>query len=78
MNITEILDSLPLWGIFAVSLLITFFSIEFGFLMGRRRQGRLKGGEKVFTGPVVAASFSLLAFMLAMTFGSVDSRFDEI
>jgi len=78
MNVIGILDTLPLWGVFAVSLLITFLSIEFGFLMGRLRQGRLKGEEKVISGPVVAASFSLLAFMLAMTYGAVDSRFNAI
>jgi hypothetical protein len=78
MSITNILDTFPLWGIFLLSLLVTFLPLEFGFLMGRHRQGRLTGEEKVFTGPVVAASFSLLAFMLAMTFGTVVSRFNEI
>lgn len=78
MNITEVLDRLPLWAVFFASLLITFLSIELGFLLGRRRQGRLTGEEKIITGPVVAAAFSLLAFMLAMTFGAVESRFSEI
>jgi len=78
MNITEVLDGLPLWGILVVSLLITFLSIEFGFLMGRRRQERSTGKEKLLAGPVVAASFSLLAFMLAITFGAVDSRVQEL
>jgi len=78
MNITEVLDTLPLWGVFLLSLLITFLSLEFGFFLGARRRGRLTGEEKVLTGPVVAASFSLLAFMLAISFGSVDSRFKEL
>jgi len=78
MNIIEVLDGLPLWGILVVSLLITFLSIEFGFLMGRRRQNRSAGKGRILTGPVVGAAFSLLAFMLAMTFGAVDSRFSEI
>lgn len=78
MNITEALDKLPLWGVFVASLLITYLPMEFGFFMGKRRQGRFAEGERIITGPVVAASFSLLAFMLAMTYGAVDSRFQEI
>jgi len=78
MNITEILDKLLLWGIFLLSLLITGLSLELGYFAGRHRRRKLAGEEKVFTGPVVAASFSLLAFMLAITFGAVDSRFKEL
>jgi hypothetical protein len=65
-------------GVFLLSLLITFLSFEFGFFVGRHRRGRLSGEEKILTGPVVAASFSLLAFMLAITFGAVQSRFQEV
>jgi hypothetical protein len=78
MNITQILDAVPLWGVFLLSLLVTFLSLEFGLLVGRRRQERLTGEGKVITGPVVAASFSLLAFMLAITYGAVDSRLREL
>jgi hypothetical protein len=78
MNIFGILDTLPVWGVFLLSLLITFLSFEFGFFVGRHRRGRLSGEEKILTGPVVAASFSLLAFMLAITFGAVQSRFQEV
>ena len=38
---------------------------------------RLTGGEKIQTGPVVAASLGLLAFMLAFTFGAVTKRYDD-
>jgi len=78
MNITEVLNTLPVWGVFLLSLLITFLSFEFGFFMGRHRRGKLSGEEKILTGPVVAATFSLLAFMLAITFGAVDSRLQEV
>ena len=78
MIVTEFLDKLPIWGIFFVSLVITFLSIEFGFYLGKRRTERLTGEGKIRTGPVVAASLSLLAFMMAMVFGAVYSRFNEV
>jgi hypothetical protein len=78
MTITEFLDKFPIWGIFLFSLVITFLSIEFGFHMGKRRLVRLTGEEKVCAGPVVIASLSLLAFMTAIVFGTVHSRFNEL
>jgi uncharacterized membrane protein len=77
MNITELIDKFPTWGIFLFSLMITLASMEFGFYMGKRRLGKMSGERKVHTGPVVTACLSLLAFMLAIVFGAVDSRFNE-
>ncbi len=78
MKLTELLEVLPIWGIFLFSLMITFLSIEFGFRLGKWRQGKLTGEENIHTGPIVTASLSLLAFMLAMVFGVVESRFNEM
>lgn len=72
------MDNIPLWGILLVSLMITFVSIEIGLLMGKRARGRLTKEETAHTGPLVAASLSLLAFMLAIVFGVVESRFSEL
>jgi hypothetical protein len=77
MNVTELLDKIPLWGIFLSSLMITFLSTELGFRLGKMRRERLTQKEKVNTGPLVAASLSLFAFMLAMVFGAAASRFIE-
>jgi hypothetical protein len=78
MTVTELLDSAPLWAIFVASLTITLLSIELGFRLGRWRLGRLDGVQTVRVGPNVAASLSLLAFMLAMVFGVVQSRHNEL
>jgi hypothetical protein len=78
MNVTELLDKIPLWGVFLASLMITFLSIEGGFLLGKRRRGRLPREEKIYTGPLATASLTLLAFMLAIVFGAVQSRFNEL
>jgi hypothetical protein len=78
MTVTGLLDSLPLWGIFLITLSITFLSMDFGFYAGKRRRRKLPAGQTIRSGPVAAASFSLLAFMLAITFGVVDSRLKDI
>lgn len=79
MNLTHsFLDAIPLWGVFLVSLMTTFASIEFGFRMGKRKRRRLTGEEKVNTAPFATAALSLLAFMLAIVFGAVDSRVNEV
>ncbi len=77
MNLTELLDGIPLSVLFVASLMITLLSMEVGFRAGRRIRQRL-AGEKIQAGPLVAACLSLLAFMLAMTFGNVQSRFQEL
>ncbi|MDJ0958673.1 MAG: hypothetical protein QNI91_17535, partial [Arenicellales bacterium] len=42
------------------------------------RLGRLTGEERVHTTPLVTACLSLLAFMLAIVYSAVDSRFSEL
>lgn len=77
MMVTELLDKLPIWGIFLASLAITFVAIEFGNRLGKRKRERLKNEEKPHLGTVVAASLTLLVFMLAIVFSAVESRFNE-
>jgi len=77
MNIIKLMDGLPLWGIFLTSVGLIIISLELGFLLGKRDRGRLAEGEKITTGLIVAASLSLLAFMLAFTFNTVASRLNE-
>lgn len=77
MNIIELMDKVPLWGVFVASLVIVLFSLELGFRMGRWRRQGLTGEDKIATGPFVATSLGLLAFMLAITFGAVASHFSE-
>jgi transposase InsO family protein len=70
MNLKELFDALPLWAVLLLSLGVTLFSMQLGFQAGKRRQRRLTGEQKLHTGPVAAASMSLLAFMLAMAFSA--------
>ena len=78
MNLKELFDALPLWAVFLLSLGVTLLSMQLGFQAGKRRRRRLTGEQKLHTGPVTAASMSLLAFMLAMSFGAAQSRLSEL
>jgi len=78
MNVTELLDKMPLWGVFVASIVVTFLAIELGHRAGQRGRERRTGKKEIQAGPFVAATLSLLAFMLAMTFTTVDSRFNEL
>ena len=77
MNITALLDGIPFWGLILVLLVISGASMELGHRLGRRGRQRLGVGEEAHPGPLVTASFSLLAFTLAVVFGSVVSRLQE-
>ena len=78
MDATGLLDKIPLWGVFLASLTITFLSMEIGFRAGKWKQRRLTGEKEIQAGPFVAASLSLLAFMLAIVFGTVQSRVHDV
>lgn len=77
MDLTKYIDGLSLWWIFLASVVIILLSNEVGFQLGSKRRRLLAAEEKIQTGPVVAACLGLLAFILAFTFGSVTSGYDE-
>ena len=73
----EIFDKLHLWGIFLLSVITILLAIEVGFRLGRRAHESPSKPGRIQMGSVVAASLGLLGFMLAITFGTVMSRFDD-
>ena len=68
--------SLPLWGVFLVTVAIILLAIEGGFRLGTYRRRRSEGEDKPPVGEMVAATLALLAFILAFTFGLAGSWFD--
>ena len=78
MNIIELLDKLPYWGVFVFTLVVALLSIEAGFYLGKRRLEQSTREQKIRTGPIVTASLSLLAFMIAIVYSAADSRFNEL
>jgi hypothetical protein len=73
----ENFDNLPVWGVFILSVIAILLAIEAGFRLGRRARERPSKQGRIQIGSVVAASLGLLGFILAITFGSVISRYDD-
>ena len=69
-----ILDSLPLWAVFALTLTLVMLAVEAGYLLGKKHEGRHVQTSPVST--MVGATLGLLAFMLAFTFGMAGNRFE--
>src|SRR6266487_1231259 len=71
------LDSLPLWGLFIVILLVVLLAVEFGYRLGKCRRSRHEQEKEAPLGTMVGATLGLLAFILAFTFGLAAARFDS-
>jgi hypothetical protein len=69
-------DSIPIWGLFALTVFLVMLAVEAGYFIGRkaRRQSQMEKVPPVSS--IVGSTLGLLAFMLAFTFGTVASRFD--
>jgi hypothetical protein len=72
----EPLDFLPLWALFAITLVFTLGAVEAGYWFGRWRGRLAKHEMETPVGAISAALLGLLAFLLAFTFGMAASRFD--
>src|SRR5262245_34715810 len=63
------LDALPLWGVFATTLLGVLLSVEIGYRLGRYRHKVASREKEEPVGAMVGSTLGLLAFLLAFTFG---------
>jgi hypothetical protein len=70
------LDYLPLWALFAATVLLVFAAIEGGFRLAVMRKRRSDEGIDAPIGSVIGGTLGLLAFLLAFTFGMAATRFD--
>jgi hypothetical protein len=71
-----LLDKVPLWGVFLLTLILVLVVIEIGFRLGQFRGRRGEDAAKESIGAAVGAVLGLLAFMLAFTFSIAAGRFD--
>ena len=74
---TQVLDSLPILGVFAAFAIFTLICYEGGFRLGRWWQDREPGEQEGPTGILVGSILALLAFLLAVTMGMAADRFDR-
>ncbi len=73
----SLLDSLSIVWVFVGTLVFILFFFEAGFQLGKFMQPRYtKQGDSVSL-PMVGSLLAMLAFVLAITFSMVASRFDE-
>lgn len=70
------MDSPTLLGVFVVSVGLTLICSGIGSWIGRRDHTNDPEGTKHYNSAAVGAALGLLAFMLALTFGSTTSRHD--
>jgi hypothetical protein len=73
---TQLLDSLPILGVFLAFAIVSMLCYEGGFRLGRWYQERTPGEQEGPTGLLVGSILALLAFLLAVTMGMASDRFD--
>jgi|WetSurMetagenome_2_1015567.scaffolds.fasta_scaffold99403_2 hypothetical protein len=76
MQVSGVIDRLPFWALFIGTVAIVILSVEGGWRLGRFRRQRAEHEKEAPIGMIVGAMLSLLAFLLAFTFGMSASRFD--
>ena len=75
MGNLQLLDRMPILGVFALIVVVTLIFYEAGFRLGRWWQVRTPG-EQEATGVLVGSNLALIAFLLAVTMGMAADRFD--
>ncbi len=76
MNFQDVLDSLPIVGVFFAFAIVALATYEIGFRVGRWWQERTPDETEGPTGMLVGSLFALMAFLLAITMGMAADRFD--
>lgn len=75
-NFSNLLVSLPLWGIFVFTFIWIWLAFTSGEILGKWHRMAEKE-DRSPVGSIVGAMLGLLAFLLAFSFGLAASRFDE-
>src|SRR6478672_835491 len=76
MPSTQLLDSLPIVGVFVAFAVVSMLFYEGGFKFGRWYQERTPGEQEGPTNLLVGSILGLLAFLLAVTMSMASDRFD--
>jgi hypothetical protein len=76
MLIAHFLDLIPIWLLFAATILLMVFFIEVGFRLGKRALPAAKKAQTSQVRAIMGAGLGLLAFMLAFTFATAQSHFE--
>jgi ABC-type nitrate/sulfonate/bicarbonate transport system substrate-binding protein len=69
-------NAVPLWVLFIMMVLIALLAIESGLYLGRRAKKKFENPSVNPIATVVGAILGMMAFVIALTFGSANNRFD--
>jgi len=76
MNFQQLLDSLPIGGVFVAFITFSLVVSEAGYRHGYWWQERTKDEKDGPTGMIVGSLLALMAFLLAIAMGMASDRFD--
>ncbi|MGH8034944.1 MAG: hypothetical protein ACREO9_06955, partial [Lysobacterales bacterium] len=66
---------IPIWSVFVGTLFLVLMAVEVGYRWARKRQENQDIEKEAPVGAMVGATLSLLAFLLAFTFGIAADAF---
>jgi hypothetical protein len=69
-------DAIPLWALFAGTIVVVMLAIEAGYRLGHAMHRRSEDEKESPVSAIAGAVLGLSAFMLAFTFGIVSERHD--
>ena len=72
----DLIDSVPIPGVFVAFALLALILYELGFRLGRWWQRRTPEEKEGPTGMLVGSTLALMAFLLAISMGIATDRFD--
>jgi hypothetical protein len=73
---TGFVDTLPFWLIALAAIIIVLFSIELGWILGRKAAKKINTKSGFSYSITVGATLGLLSFLLAVTFSMSVNRYD--
>jgi hypothetical protein len=73
----QIVDSMPILGVFTAFVIIALLATEAGYRIGRWWQERTPDEKEGPTAMIVGSLLALMAFLLAITMGMASDRFDS-
>jgi hypothetical protein len=76
MEAQQLLDPIPIVGVFLLIAAILLATFEVGYRVGRWRQERTPDEKDGPTNMLVGSLLALMAFLLAVTMGMASDRFD--
>ncbi len=76
MRFQQLIDALPITGVFVGFAIVALITSESGFRLGRWWQQRTPDEKEGPTSMIVGSLLALMAFLLAVTMAMASDRFD--